>query len=38
VLDIADFRELAGRRPEIVDAIETEGKRRREENIALGRG
>jgi voltage-gated potassium channel len=38
VLDIADFRELAGRRPEIVTAIETEGKRRREENAALGRG
>lgn len=33
-LDIADFRELAGRRPEIVDVIEAEGKRRRDENIA----
>jgi voltage-gated potassium channel len=38
VLDIADFRELAGRRPEIVDAIEKEGRRRREENAALHRG
>jgi voltage-gated potassium channel len=38
VLDIADFRELAGRRPEIVTAIETEGKRRREENAALAGG
>jgi voltage-gated potassium channel len=37
VLDIADFRELAGRRPEIVTAIEAEGKRRREENAALGK-
>jgi voltage-gated potassium channel len=36
VLDIADFRELAGRRPEVVDVIEAEGKRRREENIARG--
>jgi len=35
VLDIADFRELAGRRPEVITAIETEGKRRREENAAL---
>jgi voltage-gated potassium channel len=35
VLDIADFRDLAGRRPEIVNAIETEGKRRREENAAM---
>jgi voltage-gated potassium channel len=38
VLDIADFRELAGHRPEIVDAIEKEGRRRREENEALHRG
>jgi len=37
VLDIADFRVLAGRRPEVVDAIEAEGKRRREENIAATR-
>ena len=36
VLDIADFRDLAGRRPEILTAIETEGKRRREENAAIG--
>jgi voltage-gated potassium channel len=35
VLDIADFRELAGRRPEIINAIEIEGKRRREENAAM---
>jgi len=34
VLDIADFRVLAGRRPEIVDAIEAEGKRRRDANLA----
>ena len=32
VLDIADFRELAGRRPEVVTPIEIEGKRRREAN------
>ncbi len=32
VLDIADFRLLAGRRPELVDAIEAEGKRRLEAN------
>ena len=38
VLDIADFRELAGRRPEVVTAIEIEGKRRREANAALARG
>jgi len=38
VLDIADFRDLAGRRPEIVNAIETEGARRRAENVALHRG
>jgi len=35
VLDIADFRVLAGRRPEIVEAIEAEGKRRREANITM---
>jgi voltage-gated potassium channel len=34
-LFIADFRALAGRRPELVDVIETEGKRRREANLAL---
>ena len=34
VLDIADFRELAGRRPEILNLIESEGKRRREANAA----
>ena len=33
-LDIADFRELAGRRPQVIDVIEAEGKRRREENMA----
>jgi len=32
VLDIADFRELAGRAPEIMNAIEAEGKRRRDTN------
>jgi voltage-gated potassium channel len=36
VLDIADFRELAGRRPEVVDFIEAEGKRRRDANAASG--
>jgi voltage-gated potassium channel len=34
-LDIADFRALAGRRPEIVDVIEAEGRRRREVNTAM---
>jgi voltage-gated potassium channel len=37
VLDIADFRVLAGRRPELVNAIETEGKRRLEANAAVPR-
>ncbi len=37
VLDIADFRELAGRRPEIVNLIEAEGKRRRDANAATAR-
>lgn len=32
VLDIADFHELAGRRPEFVNLIETEGRLRREQN------
>jgi voltage-gated potassium channel len=36
VLDIADFRELAGRRPEIVNAIEAEGERRRKMNASEG--
>lgn len=35
VLDVADFRVLAGRRPELVEAIEAEGKRRRDANAAL---
>jgi voltage-gated potassium channel len=35
VLDIADFRELAGRRPEVINLIEAEGKRRREANAAM---
>lgn len=35
VLDIADFRLLAGRRPELINVIETEGRRRREENAVL---
>jgi voltage-gated potassium channel len=34
VLDIANFRELAGRRPELVTVIEAEGKRRRDANLA----
>lgn len=34
VLDIANFRELAGRRPELTDVIEAEGRRRREANLA----
>jgi voltage-gated potassium channel len=35
VLDVADFRMLAGRRPELINVIEAEGRRRREENAAL---
>ena len=35
VLDIADFRELAGRRPDVVDLIEAEGKRRRDANSGI---
>ena len=38
VLDIADFRILAGTRPELINVIEAEGKRRREANAALRRG
>jgi voltage-gated potassium channel len=34
-LDIADFRALAGRQPEIINVIEAEGKRRREMNIPM---
>jgi voltage-gated potassium channel len=34
VLDVADFRVLAGRRPELLNVIEAEGRRRREENAA----
>jgi voltage-gated potassium channel len=34
-LDVADFRVLAGKRPELVNAIEAEGRRRREANAAL---
>jgi voltage-gated potassium channel len=34
VLDVADFRVLAGRRPELINVIEAEGRRRREENAA----
>ena len=37
VLDVANFRELAGRRPELIDVIEAEGKRRREANASLRR-
>ena len=35
VLDVADFRILAGRRPELINVIEAEGRRRREENAAV---
>lgn len=35
VIDIADFRELAGRRPDVVNAIEAEAQRRLAENTAL---
>jgi voltage-gated potassium channel len=35
VLDLADFRVLAGKRPELVTVIEAEGRRRREANAAL---
>jgi len=35
VLDIADFRELAGRRPELMNAIEVEAKRRQAANAAM---
>jgi len=35
VIDIADFRELAGRRPDVVDAIEAEARRRLAENTTL---
>jgi voltage-gated potassium channel len=34
VLDIAHFRELAGRRPELMDVIEAEGRRRHDSNLA----
>lgn len=34
VLDIANFRELAGQRPELITAIESEAKRRRAANLA----
>jgi voltage-gated potassium channel len=34
VLDVVDFRHLAGRRPEFVRVIEAEGHRRREANVA----
>jgi voltage-gated potassium channel len=34
-LDVADFRMLAGRRPELINVIEAEGRRRREANAAL---
>jgi voltage-gated potassium channel len=38
VLDVADFRLLAGRRPELINVIEAEGRRRRDENAALHQG
>jgi voltage-gated potassium channel len=31
-LDVADFRTLAGKRPELINVIEAEGRRRREAN------
>jgi voltage-gated potassium channel len=34
VLDIADFHQLAGRRPEFANLIEAEARRRREANLA----
>ena len=37
VLDLADFRVLAGRRPELITVIEAEGRRRRAANAALQR-
>jgi voltage-gated potassium channel len=37
VLDLADFRVLAGRRPELINVIEAEGQRRRAVNAALSR-
>ena len=33
-LDVADFRVLAGKRPELINVIEAEGRRRREANAA----
>jgi voltage-gated potassium channel len=33
-LDIANFRELAGQRPELITTIETEARRRRDANRA----
>jgi voltage-gated potassium channel len=36
VLDIANFRELASHRPELVTTIEAEGKRRRDANRSVG--
>jgi len=35
VLNVANFRVLAGKRPELVTMIEDEGRRRRETNAAL---
>ncbi len=35
VLDIANFRELAGQRPQLITTIETEAKRRRDANLAI---
>jgi voltage-gated potassium channel len=35
LLDVADFRVLAGKRPELVTVIEDEGRRRREANASL---
>jgi voltage-gated potassium channel len=38
VLDIADFHQLAGRRPEFANLIEVEGRRRRDANVAAAAG
>jgi voltage-gated potassium channel len=38
VLDIADFHQLAGRRPDFANLIDAEGRRRREANIVAAAG
>jgi voltage-gated potassium channel len=37
LLDVADLRELAGRRPELIDLIETEARSRRDANASVER-